>query len=294
MLNITAQSDQCSGSTTISTSAQAFAISSCGNYNGSITIDPTAAGTLNFTGLEFLQGNFTAQDNPNLAGLLFDSLEVGEFVLSNLSLLSTLNLTWNHSSTLPPLSSLNANLVRLHQLPSLQTVNNADAALDVSSLTVTYTALRDIQGEILVDSTIDVSYNTQPQNLNIFRAQPLTSGIIASNGENVSLSFYDYSVISSTLTISNVSNLSIPLQIIEGPFNLSSNLFDSLDLGSLQNVSGSLSISNNAQLQNLTFSDLFNISGQLQVQNNTALNYIGLGDLTMISGEVLLDGTFNS
>jgi hypothetical protein len=79
---------------------------------------------------------------------------------------------------------------------------------------------------------------------------------------------------------------------VTGDLSFISNTFSSLSLPNITQISGTLTVSDNKQLQNLSVPQLQFLGGALSLANNTALSKIDVPKLQQVDGTVDITGNF--
>ena len=82
------------------------------------------------------------------------------------------------------------------------------------------------------------------------------------------------------------------VQKVTGDLSFVSNSFSSLSLPNITQVSGTLTVSNNMQLQNLSVPVLQQLGGALSLANNTQLSEVDVPKLQQVDGTVDVTGNF--
>ncbi|KAJ5336033.1 uncharacterized protein N7506_004055 [Penicillium brevicompactum] len=91
---VRADSDSCSNSLIISTQSDVNNLTSCENFEGSITIDSSFNGAITLSGVEQIKGSFIAEGVSGLSAIVAPDLDKvqGSITISNLDTLSTITM----------------------------------------------------------------------------------------------------------------------------------------------------------------------------------------------------------
>lgn len=274
---------------TIRNAADATQIANCESVEGSVVIAPEAGQRINIGGrLTEIGGDLICRDNGFITDLSSASLETigGEFMLRNLTALSTLGFT-----RLSEVGSIN--WATLTVLPELNFGN--PGITEAESVVIADTFLESISG-INVQSLSDMNINNNRR-----LTQFSTSIRSLSNVLNVQANGLDLEVEMPNLewiancTIANVTTFSVPsLATVNGSMRFDSNYFESFTAPNLTEVQdGDISFVSNPQLSNISFPALERIGGGLTIANNTELESIdGFGRLERVGGAIAFRGSF--
>lgn len=280
---------QCSGTTTISTQAQATSLSSCSQYSGSIIIDSSASGSISVGGIQTITGDLSVNNATQLTALSATQLKTitGTFQLQSLQILSTLSF--------PALSGVNN--VYWQALPAIQTLSFASGITTVNSIYISNTGLNTLNGiDPLQVGTINVNNNPYLQVINMNALANVTTAInFAANGPFLGLSFPNLQS-AANLTFSNVVSISLPsCRTVLGAMGVYSSYMTSFSAPNLTQAGGTISFVDNKVLANLQFPQLASAGSSLALLNNTNLMSIGGFDkLKTIAGDLQLVGVFSS
>lgn len=279
---------QCDGpSVTISSTADATAISNCGNYNGDIIIADSTSGTLTLTGVSHLKGDFICNNATKLTEISFHGLVTisGSFTLKGLTVLSELKFD--------SLMEVGGDILWA-DLPALQVLDFATGIVVADRVSISNTALRELSGlELITCNALEVSNNPELAAVSFNSLTNTTNAIsILANGPSLDVSFQNL-VSSRGITLQNANTLNVPvLDTLTGRLNLSENSFQSFSAPSLTLVVD-VFITGNFLLSSLVFPLLPEISGDLIITNNSRLGAISFPELQRVIGNVNLTGQFS-
>jgi hypothetical protein len=284
----------CTTSTaTINSAADATAFASCTTIKGDVLIGPDAAGVLALDGPEQITGDVVCNNAGGLVSLTSSTIATigGSFSLFNLTLLSTLQF-----NDLTKVETIDFN-----SLPALSTLTFPSFISTASSLTVTNTFLKTLDGiNLMTVGLMDINNNLRLANFSTQVANITQSLNIAANGQALDVDFPNL-IWANNMTLRNISVLSVPsLATVNGSFILDEGLLTTLStpnlttVGSFANKAGSLSLVGNSALSNITFPQLNSVGGGIQIANNTALDTIAFPALTQVGGAVDLAGNFST
>ncbi|KAJ5327796.1 hypothetical protein N7452_008186 [Penicillium brevicompactum] len=169
---VRADSDSCSNSLIISTQSDVNNLTSCENFEGSITIDSSFDGAITLSGVEQIKGSFIAEGVSGLSAIVAPDLDKvqGSITISNLDTLSTI--------TMGALSQVSSGMT-ITGNPQLRTLGfqqleevDGQLTLTGSFTTVLLPALDQVQGQ----TTIKTSSSTGCSALNSLRSKGVFRG----------------------------------------------------------------------------------------------------------------------
>ncbi|CAK7219146.1 cell wall protein Ecm33 [Sporothrix bragantina] len=281
-------SDTCTQTTfTINSQADITNLLSCSTLTGNVVIGNQTDSTLDFTGIDEIDGDLTLLNN-NLVSTLKSSSTTkitGAFHLQNLTTLSTLAFT-----ELTSVGSINwVSLTAIDVLTFTAGIKTA------KSIVVSDTFLSNLDGlDVVSADTININNNRRLVSYTSSLGNLTDLLNINANGLNLQVSFPDLIWISN-MTISNVSSFSVPsLQTVNGSMRFDSNFFTSFNAPNLTSTtSGDISFVSNAELTNITLPQLTSIGGGFLIANNTAQDKVnGFGKLKTVGGAINMRGNF--
>lgn len=283
-------SQKCSFSTTVTDASGVQALNAC----------PTLDGTIEISG-DDIDANLDLSSVGTIKGDLdiFNSSSVAAINLAGLSnitgSLSLDALTQLHNVDFSKLSL--AKQLLFVSLPSLALLNLNSGLANVSSLTLSDTALSSIDN-LLAFKEIDllnVNNNKNITSIDLLSLHTVSDSLVLSfNSDNATVKL-DSLVWAANLTIQDVGEISIAnLQSVNSSFLLAYNSFDSADFDSLTSVGSSLLVYANDNLESLSFNNLTEINGEFRMLNNSLLEEIHLDNLETVSGAVSMSGDFGN
>ncbi|KAI8145461.1 hypothetical protein BJV82DRAFT_511641 [Fennellomyces sp. T-0311] len=284
--NAFAQSS-CSGDIQVQSQVDLDQIKSCKQYTGSISIDKASGADLSLLGVTQVNGDINVLNNEGLARLSFPQLEaVNGLKLENNKVLNKLDL--------PSLAAARSFEVTVH--PALPEITFPSGLSQVSKITVSDTTITRLEGlnmdradEIVIDNNIYL------RNLAARNLSEITNSLAIS--ENSPYLTLDVSHLRSLQQGSFRNLASVSLQSLEkvnGDLSFISNKFPSLELSNITVVGGTLTLSNNNQLEKLEVPELRRLGGALSISNNTQLAHIeAFSNLEEIDGSLDLTGSFD-
>lgn len=287
----TAQSSICTQSTaTINSAADATQLaSSCKTFNGDILVSTNAQGTVDFTGLDQVEGDFVAQNNGGLTTLSSSTLNSisGQFLLNNLTGLSTLAFT-----SLDTVGSIAWNA-----LTSLDTLTFGTPGVQTAkSIVISDTFLSSLEGiDVMSLETLDINNNRRLVQWNSSLTNLSNTMNFLANGQSFQATFNQLTWIAN-MTINNVTSFEVPaLQTVNGSASFGSNSFETFSAPNLTSTQvGDIDFVGNNNLKNISFPQLTTIGGALLIANNTAIDDIdGFPKLKTVNGAIKLRGNFS-
>ncbi|KAG9229472.1 hypothetical protein BJ875DRAFT_507918 [Amylocarpus encephaloides] len=208
LLPALATSTVCSQATAVvNSAADASALANCATIAGSIVIGPSATGIISIDGPEQIGGDLTCSDAGGLVSLGSTTIASigGSFALSNLTLLSTLNMA----------SLKSVQIINWSALPALSQLSFTAVVSKATSVTITNTFLSTLNGiNLETVSVLDINNNNH---LKTFSTRVAN--------------------VTSLLSISNASSIEIPsLAVVNGSMGLYGNYITSLSALNLTTV----------------------------------------------------------
>jgi hypothetical protein len=280
---------QCTSATaTINSNAQATQLAGqCKTFNGNILVSTDATGTIDFSGLGQVKGDFIAESAGALNELTSTTLNsiTGVFHLRNLTALASLrfpsldsvgSIDWQSLSVLDKLTFGTPGITKATDIKISDTFLSSLDGIDVQSL-----------------RSLDLNNNFRLETLN----SPLTNlswtmNFLANHRE-MKVSFPSLTW-AANMTISNVTTFELPaLQTVNGSAIFTSNKAVSFAAPNVTSV-GTINFISNNNLKNISFPQLASIAGGIVIANNTLLPKIdGFPKLKTIGGDVKLRGNFS-
>lgn len=223
-----------------------------------------------------------------MTSLSADTLSVitGTFGLDTVSSLSSL--------TFPSL--VNVNTILWQGLPVLQGLSFTQQVQKADILSIQNTNLYSLEGiDLQQIDTLYITNNPYLNSINMQLSNVTTALIVTANGAHTSVSFPNLQQ-AQNMTIQNVQSLDIgSLSYVPGSVGFKENYFSELQAPNLTAVAGSLYFIGNNDLTTIDFPAITEIGGGLVVANNTKISSInGFPKLSKIFGNIDFTGTFKS
>lgn len=272
---------------TINSQADITALLSCTTLTGDVVIGNQTDATLDFTGIDTIDGDLTLLNNKLVSSLKSTTTTKisGAFHLQNLTTLSTLSFT-----ELTSVGSIN-----FVSLTNIDVLTFTAGIKTASSIVVSDTFLSSLDGvDVVSADTININNNRRLVSYTSSLGNLTNLLNINANGLDLQVSFPELIWIAN-MTISNVSSFSVPsLKTVNGSMRFDSNFFTSFSAPNLTaTTSGDVSFVSNAQLSNITLPQLTTIGGGFLLANNTAQDKVnGFNKLKTVGGAVNMRGNF--
>ncbi|GME48842.1 hypothetical protein GTA08_BOTSDO03832 [Neofusicoccum parvum] len=278
--------DDCSGSTTVSSQADAtFLAKACKTYSGSIAIATGIEGVLSLDGLEHID-SLSFENTTQLISIGAPSLKsAGSVYGSDATILSSMDF--------PRLSAVDG--FTLTGMPDLSTFTFT-AGVKPTSLLIGETFLSALSG-LEPDGEMDevnVCFNQYLQDITL-GATSVDIITIIENGDKVRISFPDLKQ-AGDIEIGNASNIKFPSleSVTDGGLVIYGGGLKSLDLSSLKEAEDGLYLRDLALLSDLSLPELSNIHrGSLEIKR-VGLTNLSLDALESVFSSIWLEGEFDS
>lgn len=284
-----ASSDSCSLSTTISAASAVLGLNSCPTLDGTIEITGGAVSNLDLSSVQVVAADLSIFNSSSIQAINFSGLKnvTGSLEFSALTQLN--NIDFSQLTSAEELSFIS--------LPSLAHLNLNSGLANVSSLTLSDTALSSIDKLLSFETigTLNVNNNKNISSIDLSSLQTVSEGLTLSfNHDNATVKLENL-IWASNLTIQDVGDVSISsLEAVNGSFILAYNGFDSVEFDSLTSVGSSFQVFANDNLESLSLANLSTINGEFRVFNNSLLTDISLESLETIKGAMSLSGDFGN
>jgi hypothetical protein len=290
---VRAQANVCNQATaTIISQADATAYAGCSTISGSVLVSSEASGVISLDGLSSITGDLDVNSAGGLTSLSSATISTicGTFTLQNLTTLSTLQFN----------ELTNVKTIAWSALPALAEITFPNGPIEAQSITISNTFLSSLEDFATgVTSTVDINNNNYLTTANLTVSSVTTFLSFASNGNRAQFSFPNL-IWAANITARNCSQLSLPsMTVVNGTFGLYDNSFSSFVapkmklVGAFANGEGSLIISSNTALGNLSMPLLSSVGDVLQISGNTVLQAISLPALADV-GMISLIGNFST
>ncbi|RCI02878.1 hypothetical protein CU098_007534 [Rhizopus stolonifer] len=277
----------CSGELKVTTQLDLDKARSCKTYSGNIIIDNSGAGDLKLHGVELLEGNLLVTGNDALQAFSMPNLQGvnGEIRFANNKLLTSLNLA--------KLYAVRSFEVSVH--PALNELRFAAGLSEAEKITITDTTVTRVDGlKMKTTQDISVSNNIYLKSFGLTNTTSVNNVLFSSNSPNLRI---DLSKVQSMResTFRNVAGLNLDgLSRVSGDMSFISNSFDTLDMPSVTEISGTLTLTDNMQLNNLSMAKLSHLGGALSVSgNNNLVSITAFPNLQQVDGTLDITGGFD-
>jgi hypothetical protein len=284
----------CSQATaTINSQADATAFASCSTISGSVVVSSAASGVISIDGPQQITGDLTCENAGGLTS--FGSTTIGSiggaFTLTNLTLLSTLNMA--------ALTSVKT--IDWTALPALPGLTFGSTVSKATSVTISNTFLSTLDGINLgTVATLQIDNNNRLRTFSTQVANITSAVNINSNGNSLEVSFPNL-IWAANMTLRNVSSISIPsLATVNGSLGFYGNYMTDIaapnltSVGSTATGQGSLAFVANGKLANISMPLLKSVGGADQIANNTDLDSISFPSLSVVGGAIDFSGNFST
>lgn len=282
-------SNSCSLSTTISAASAVLNLNSCPTLEGTIEITGTEVVNLDLSGVKAIDADLSIFNSSSIVAINFSGLQniTGSLDFSALTQLRSIDLT--KLTSVKELSFIS--------LPSFNLLNLNSALADVSSLTLSDTAVPSIDKLLTFKTigTLNVNNNKNISSIDLSTLETVTDGLTLSfNSDDASVKLENL-IWAANLTLQDVGDVSISsLEAVNGSFILGYNTFDTVEFDSLKTVGASLQVFANDNLLSLSMANLTEVDGEFRVFNNSQLEEIELGSLEIIKGAFSMTGNFGN
>lgn len=277
----------CQGDYTVSNQQDLDKIRSCKNYSGNIRIENTAAPDLKLNGIELLEGDLIVSNNDVLQTLSLPVLQGinGSLKLMNNKIMSRLDVS--------QLYALRTFDVSVH--PALNEIKFSSGLSQAEVINIADTTITRLDGfKIVTARDISITNNIYLKNLSFNNMTSVGNMLISANSPTLTL---ELSKLETTrdLTLRNVANIVLSsLNKASGDISFISNSFDTLELQEVADISGTLTLTDNLQLSNVSMPKLSHLGGALSLGGNTKLMLVNaFPSLQQVDGTVDITGGFD-
>ena len=286
---------QCSGTLTITASADVSALASCKTYSGSVVIptglsvpkDENGHQKLELTTVEKITGNLTVTSIEALTELHMDSIKsLAGMELASLTQLNTLSI-----NQLQSVDQLNWSA-----LPALQSWSGSGLTT-ASSILITNTGLAALDGLANLETVdyFNINNNLALTNISLKVTEIGKSlDIEANDGFSSGLSTsFPMLETAQNMTFQNCSEVLLPaLKNVTDTLGFYGNNFKSFTAPKLT-TAGGVVVVNNTDLTNVSLPLITTINGTCQIASNPELKKIdGFPQLSIVTGAVDFSGNF--
>ncbi|KAI8988147.1 hypothetical protein BDF20DRAFT_308337 [Mycotypha africana] len=265
------------------------AISNCATFKGNIEINGlSAVPNLHLNGVEHIIGDLVLTNNNDLVSFEAAALTKveGALRIENHILLNQVQL--------PHLKA--ARLVSFSVLPALDVIAFPSGLTHVEQMKVEDTRAPTVHG-FLADrvGTFMLLNNNYMKSFDFNSVKDVTGEMLIM-GNNHALTFQANQLAKiQKATFFNLYQLDMPaLTEVQNDISFHENDFLSLNMDSVENIGGTMTIANNNKLKETSFKKLHLINGALSIGNNTQLTAIdGFPALKAVHGTIDLAGGFS-
>ncbi|KAI8646614.1 hypothetical protein BD408DRAFT_449651 [Parasitella parasitica] len=277
----------CQGDIVVITQQDMDQVRNCKTYGGSILVDNSGASDLKLNGVELLEGDLTISNNNGLQRLAFPKLQGinGQLKLANNKLLSSVEMK--------QLYAIRGLEVSVH--PALNDLKFPAGLSQAEKIIITDTTITKIDGLKMTSvKDVEISNNIYLKSLSFGNMTTLGSILVSANSPSLHLDLSQIDGVREA-TFRNVAQISLDkLKRVSGDISFISNSFESLDMPSTSDVSGTLTLTDNINLSNLSMPQLSHLGGALSVGGNSKLtNVNAFPNLQQVDGTLDITGGFD-
>ncbi|RKP29745.1 hypothetical protein METBISCDRAFT_10171, partial [Metschnikowia bicuspidata] len=279
----------CSMSTTLTAASAVSQLNSCTTLDGQITIKGNEVAALDLGQVRTIKGDVTVFNSSSITSINLNALAnvTGSLLLSALTTLNNVQFVLLTSG----------NKLSFVSLPSLASLNLGSGLANITSLTLSDTALGSIDKLLLFESigVLNVNNNKNITSIDLSDLKTVNTGLTLSfNSAQATINLPNL-VSAGNLTIQNVASLDISkLKFVNDSFVLGYNSFKSVTFDSFSFAGASLQVFANNALTTLKMPNLTKIDGELRVFNNSLLRNVDISNLETVEGAVSLIGDFGN
>lgn len=280
-----AQCSAASATTTLSSAADATAISGCSTYTGSIALATSITGDITLNGIQTVTGSLLGPTIGNMTSLTSTTMtSIG----GNLTLANGANLNYLSFPLMTSVGALSLSVLG----PQYQATGFTNLS-SVPSLTIQNTYLQSLAGITVANTASNVIISQNVLLTNVTLSPKQVSGALSvtdNNGVNLNM---PYLLTAGVITVTNVASLAMPaLQNATGAVYLESSYYTTLSLPNITQSAG-MTIYNNSAMTNFTLPAYAITSASIDVHANPALTgTISLPALTTVDGTGNFTGAF--
>lgn len=282
-------SDSCSLSTTITAASAVSKLNSCPTLDGQIEISGDQIANLDLSSVQTVKGDVSFFNSSSIQAINFGGLGNVTGSLSFEALTQLHTIDFNKLQKAKELSFIS--------LPSFATLNLNSGLADVSSLTLSDTAISSIDNLLKFDNiaVLNINNNKNVSQIDLSGLKTVSEGLTLSfNSDNATVKLENLQW-AANLTIQDVGEVSISeLEYVNGTFVLAYNGFDSAEFDNLKKVGAAMQVFANDELTALSLGNLTEIDGEFRVYNNSKLDEVHLKSLETIKGALNMKGDFGN
>ncbi|ORX42893.1 hypothetical protein DM01DRAFT_1296262 [Hesseltinella vesiculosa] len=278
----------CNGDLEIKTQEDFDQLKTCRIYTGNIVVDRTGIVEMSLRGVELLEGNLVIHSNEALQKVDLPNMQAinGQLRMSNNKIL--------RSVLMPSLSILRQFEISVH--PNLKELSFPAGLHQIEQFSVTDTTLTSIEGMSMPRiKTLTITNNKYLKQFSAPNLNRIMSSVtISANSPSLVVGFDKLQELD-VGTFRNLAGVSLKgLTMVSGDISFVSNGFDKLSLPAMKRVVGTLTLSDNKKLKQLSVPELAFLGGALSVVSNLELTSIdAFPKLEEIDGSLDVAGAFH-
>ncbi|KAI9253982.1 hypothetical protein BDA99DRAFT_587214 [Phascolomyces articulosus] len=281
-------SANCNGDIKVTSQGDLDAIKTCKKYQGGITIEGVGTNKLTLRGIQTLKGDLIVKDNNALQTLILENLQVidGQLKMENNKILSKFE-----PKALSGVRSFEAAVQ-----PALSSIVFPAGLSQSDRFVVSDTTTTRIDGlKMGKVSSMVIDNNIYLKSVGLNNLTEITGSLtVSANSPGLNLDIHSIKSIKEG-SFRNLAAINLDgLKQIVGDISFISNTFSELRLKELNDIGGTLTITNNNQLTKLSLPKLHRLGGALSLGQNSQLATIeAFPELEEVDGTLDIVGTFD-
>ncbi|EIE81952.1 hypothetical protein RO3G_06657 [Rhizopus delemar RA 99-880] len=277
----------CTGELKVSNQLDLDKARTCKTYSGNIVIDNSGATDLKLHGVELLEGDLIVTGNDALLAFSMPTVQGvnGQLRFANNKLLSSLDMR--------QLYAARSFEVSVH--PALNELKFPAGLAEAEKITITDTTVTRVEGlKMKSAQDISISNNIYLKSFALANTTSVNNVLISANSPALHIDLGKVEGMREA-TFRNLAGLNLDgLTRVSGDMSFISNTFESLDLPSMVDIAGTLTLTDNTQLNNLSMAKLGHLGGALSVSGNNKLTSItAFPNLQQVDGTLDITGGFD-
>ncbi|KAI9708088.1 MAG: hypothetical protein M1820_004292 [Bogoriella megaspora] len=274
---------------TVQNSGDAHAFDPCTTYSGDIVIASGTSDSLDFGGLQAIDGSFTAINVTELTTITANSVQeiTQDFHLESLTVLTS--LSFQSLGTVGNMQWIT--------LPNLQGLSFGDPGVtEADSVRISDTQLSSLRGiNLTTVNSLSITENRYLKELTLQLKHINQSLFITGNVEDLTVSLPSLET-AFNMTFQNVSSINLDsLQATNASISVGGSGMKTLSANNISYINQSLSLMDNEQLTNVSMPKLIQIGGGFTLAHNPEyLNMDGFPNLKTVGGAVDINGNFTN
>ncbi|KAK4509537.1 uncharacterized protein ATC70_007889 [Mucor velutinosus] len=277
----------CQGDIVVVTQQDMDQMRNCKTYGGNILVDNSGVPELKMNGVELLEGDLIISNNNGLQKLAFPKLQGinGQLKLVNNKLLSTIDMK--------QLYAIRSLEVSVH--PALNDLKFPAGLSQAEKIIIADTTITKVEGFKMTSvKDVEISNNIYLKSLSFGNMTNLGNILVSANSPSLRLDLSQIDGVREA-TFRNVAQISLDnLKKVLGDISFISNSFESLEMPAATDISGTLTLTDNINLSNLSMPQLAHLGGALSVGGNTKLtNVNAFPNLQQVDGTLDITGGFD-